>query len=140
MTASSTEAMVKLYEEFKDQGFMILAFPCNQFADQNPGDDAATASFCSMKKMAFPVLKRIDVNGDNAAPIWKYMKEKGPSGFLTNNIKWNFTHFVMDENGVPVERIAPPVSYDGLKAKITPLLQKLRPQGVLQLPQVASSL
>ncbi len=118
--------MVKLYDEFKDQGFIFLAFPCNQFANQNPGDDAATASFCSMKKMSFPVLKRIDVNGDNTAPVWAFLKEKGPSGFLTNAIKWNFTSFLCNKDGFPVERFSPGIDYDAYRAKIVPLLQELR--------------
>lgn len=119
--------MNRIYTEFKDQGFVFLAFPCNQFASQNPGDDAETQHIvCTRLKAEFPVLKRVDVNGDNTAPLWAWLKEKGPSGFLTNGIKWNFTHFLCDSNGKPVERFSPGVDYDDVKKAIIPLLQEAK--------------
>ncbi|MBQ4555269.1 MAG: glutathione peroxidase [Spirochaetaceae bacterium] len=129
-----------LYDEFKDQGLEILDFPCNQFANQAPGDDEEIHSFCTGRYgITFPQFAKVDVNGDNAIPLFKWLTEnttfKGfgnsPMGMLLSiavkksdkeyknngNIKWNFTKFLIDRNGNIVERFEP-TDMKNLKSKI----------------------
>ena len=129
-----------LYDEFKDQGLEILDFPCNQFANQAPGDDEEIHSFCTGRYgITFPQFAKVDVNGDNAIPLFKWLTEnttfKGfgnsPMGMMLSiavkksdkeyknngNIKWNFTKFLIDRNGNIVERFEP-TDMKNLKSKI----------------------
>ncbi|XP_049409238.1 probable glutathione peroxidase 2 [Solanum stenotomum] len=107
LTDSNYKELNVLYEKYKDQGFEILAFPCNQFLWQEPGtNEEIQQTVCTRFKAEFPVFEKIDVNGDNAAPLYKFLKsEKG--GFLGNAVKWNFTKFLVDKEGKVVERYAP---------------------------------
>ncbi|MCD7472931.1 Glutathione peroxidase 2 [Datura stramonium] len=107
LTDSNYKELNVLYEKYKDQGFEILAFPCNQFLWQEPGtNEEIQQTVCTRFKAEFPVFEKIDVNGDNAAPLFKFLKsEKG--GFLGNAIKWNFTKFLVNKEGKVVERYAP---------------------------------
>ncbi len=112
-----------LYRDYKDRGFEILAFPCNQFGAQEPGDAEEIASFCSLTyDVSFPLFAKIDVNGSNADPLWKWLKhEKG--GLLgMDGIKWNFTKFLVDRNGKVVSRHAPTTTPAQLKSEIETLL------------------
>lgn len=98
----------KIYLEYKDQGLEILAFPCNQFGAQEPGDSEEIKNFCSLNySVTFPLFSKIDVNGDNASPVYNYLKESLPGILGSKAIKWNFTKFLVDKNGNPVERYAP---------------------------------
>ena len=102
------EGLEDLYRQYKDNGFEILGFPCNQFGAQEPGDAAEIANFCSTTyDVTFPMFAKIDVNGDDAHPLYKWMKgqKKGLAG--TRNIKWNFTKFLIDRDGNVVERFGP---------------------------------
>lgn len=107
LTDSNYKELNVLYEKYKDQGFEILAFPCNQFLGQEPGtNEEIQQTVCTRFKAEFPVFEKIDVNGDNATPLYKFLKsEKG--GFLGNAVKWNFTKFLVDKEGKVVERYAP---------------------------------
>ncbi|XP_043687284.1 probable glutathione peroxidase 2 [Telopea speciosissima] len=107
LTHSNYKELNILYEKYKNQGFEILAFPCNQFAGQEPGsNDEIKEVACTMFKAEFPIFDKVEVNGKNAAPIYKHLKsEKG--GILGDSIKWNFTKFLVDKNGKVVERYAP---------------------------------
>lgn len=107
LTDSNYKELNVLYEKYKDQGFEILAFPCNQFLWQEPGtNEEIQQTVCTRFKAEFPVFEKIDVNGDNAAPLYKFLKsEKG--GFLGKAVKWNFTKFLVDKEGKVVERYAP---------------------------------
>ena len=91
------------------EGLRILAFPCNQFANQEPGTDAEIKVFAEKKGViwgkGFDLFNKIDVNGSNAHPLWEYLKKK-QGGTLTNSIKWNFTKFVIDKKGQPVARFS----------------------------------
>lgn len=87
------------------KGLKILGFPCNQFGSQEPGTDAEVKAFAATYNVKFDMFSKIDVNGDNAHPLWKYLKMK-QGGLLIDAIKWNFTKFIVDKNGQPVERIA----------------------------------
>lgn len=99
-----------LYLKYKEQGFEILDFPCNQFGSQAPGTDEEIADFCEMKyKTTFITFAKIDVNGENAHPLYKYLKANS-KGFLGESIKWNFTKFLIDKEGNIVHRYAPIVN------------------------------
>lgn len=101
------EGLENLYRKYKDKGFVILGFPCNQFANQEPGDEKSIAEGCLMNYgVSFPMFSKIEVNGDGAHPMYKYLK-KELSGLLGGRIKWNFTKFLIDSNGNPIKRFAP---------------------------------
>lgn len=115
------DGLQDLYEKYQDKGFEILDFPCNQFANQAPGSDEEIASFCTGRfGITFPQFSKIDVNGENEAPLYTWLKaQKG--GVLGSRIKWNFTKFLVDRNGNVIERLAPtvtPEKLDGEVAKI----------------------
>ncbi|XP_068617264.1 uncharacterized protein [Battus philenor] len=109
LTANNYKQLNELYDQYgESKGLRILAFPCNQFAGQEPGDSEQIACFISDRKVKFDMFEKIDVNGDGAHPLWKFLKHK-QGGTLGNFIKWNFTKFIVDKNGVPVERHGPNV-------------------------------
>lgn len=101
------EGLEALYEKYKDQGFTVLDFPCNQFGHQAPGTEAEIHEFCTLKyHTTFPLFKKINVNGAEASPLYKWLKsQKG--GFLGSRIKWNFTKFLVDREGKVIARFAP---------------------------------
>ncbi|WP_137871105.1 glutathione peroxidase [Sphingopyxis sp. 2PD] len=116
------EGLEELYRDYKDRGFEVLAFPCNQFGAQEPGDAAEIANFCSLTyDVSFPVMAKIDVNGDDADPIFKHLK-KEKSGLLGSAIKWNFTKFLVDRDGKVVSRHAPTTKPEQLRKEIEALL------------------
>jgi glutathione peroxidase len=97
----------ELYTKYSDKGLVILGFPCNQFANQEPGDEKSIAEGCLLNYgVTFPMFSKIDVNGPDAHPLYKYLKSALP-GFLSNRISWNFTKFLIDGEGKPVKRFAP---------------------------------
>ena len=97
----------ELWNTYEDKGLVILGFPCNQFANQNPGSDDQTQEFCSLNYgVTFPVMKKINVNGNDADPLYKWLKSK-KGGILWSAIKWNFTKFLINKNGEVVHRFAP---------------------------------
>jgi glutathione peroxidase len=97
----------ELYTKYSDKGLVILGFPCNQFANQEPGDEKSIAEGCLLNYgVTFPMFSKIDVNGPAAHPLYKYLKSALP-GFLSNRISWNFTKFLIDREGKPVKRFAP---------------------------------
>ena len=116
------KGLEELYKKYKGEGFEILDFPCNQFGHQAPGSDEDINSFCTLNyDTTFPRFKKIDVNGENASPLYKWLKkEKG--GIFGNAIKWNFTKFLIDRNGNVIERYAPTVSPSKIEGKIKELL------------------
>lgn len=101
------EGLEKLYQKYKSKGLVILGFPCNQFAGQEPGDEKSIAEGCVLNYgVTFPMFSKIDVNGDNAHPLYKYLKSELGSLF-GSKIKWNFTKFLVDVEGKPVKRFSP---------------------------------
>lgn len=101
------EGLEKLNQKYKDKGLVILGFPCNQFAGQEPGDEKSISEGCVINYgVTFQMFSKIDVNGENAHPIYKYLKNE-LSGLLGNKIKWNFTKFLIDPNGKPLKRFSP---------------------------------
>jgi len=114
------DGLQQLYTEKKDEDFIILGFPCDQFGHQEPGDEGEIYAFCRKNfGVTFPLFSKIDVNGPNTHPIFDYLKESLP-GVIGGNIKWNFTKFLIDSKGNPVKRFAPTDTPD----KITKYLEK----------------
>lgn len=108
--ANHYKELGELYDEYSEsKGLRILAFPCNQFGGQEPGDEGQICSFISTKGVKFDVFQKLHVNGSDAHPLWKYLKHK-QGGTLGDFIKWNFTKFIVDKNGQPVERHGPNTS------------------------------
>ncbi len=104
------EGLEKLYKKYKESGLVVLGFPCNQFANQEPDDEKAIAENCLINYgVTFPMFAKIDVNGKNAHPLFKYLK-KEHGGIFGGKIKWNFTKFLIDKNGKPVKRFSPTTS------------------------------
>ena len=116
------EGLQNLYVKYKDKGLEILDFPCNQFGHQAPGTEEEIQEFCTLKyKTTFPLFAKIDVNGKNAAPLFTYLKnQKG--GFLGDDIKWNFTKFLVSRDGKVVERYAPVTKPEKIENDILKLL------------------
>ncbi|MEH6991939.1 glutathione peroxidase [Neobacillus drentensis] len=101
------KGLQELYEKYKGQGLEILGFPCDQFNNQEFDNIDETTQFCQLNYgVTFPIFAKIDVNGENTDPLFSYLKEQ-KKGMLSKNIKWNFTKFLVDQNGQVVERYAP---------------------------------
>jgi glutathione peroxidase len=116
------EGLEELYRDYKARGFEILAFPCNQFGAQEPGDADEIKNFCSLTyDVSFPVMAKIEVNGDGADPIFKHLK-KEQTGLLGSGIKWNFTKFLVGRDGKVVSRHAPTTKPEQLRKEIEALL------------------
>lgn len=101
------EGLEKLYKTYKDKGLVILGFPCNQFANQEPGDEKSISEVCMINYgVSFPMFAKVDVNGETAHPLFRYLK-KELNGTFGNRIKWNFTKFLIDSEGKPKKRYSP---------------------------------
>ncbi len=97
-----------LYEKFKDKGVVVLGFPCDQFGHQEPGDEAEIKNFCALTyDVKFPMFAKVEVNGANAHPLYKYLKSQAKGLLGSESIKWNFTKFLVDADGKVVTRYAP---------------------------------
>ncbi len=117
------EGLEKLYQKYKDQGLVILGFPCNQFGKQEPGTAKEIQEGCLINYgVSFKMFEKIDVNGANEHPLYTYLK-KEQTGILGSRIKWNFTKFLVDKNGVPVKRFAPITTPEKMEKAIQELLQ-----------------
>ncbi|MGB3802027.1 MAG: glutathione peroxidase [Lewinella sp.] len=115
------EGLEKLYQQYQDRGLVILGFPCNQFNGQEAGSEEEIEEFCQVNYgVSFSMFAKVKVNGKDAHPIFMYLK-KACGGFLTSAIKWNFTKFLIDREGKPVERFAPTTAPE----KIAPAIEKL---------------
>jgi glutathione peroxidase len=111
-----------LYDKYKDKGFEILDFPCNQFANQAPGTEDEIHTFCiSRFGTTFKLFSKVDVKGKNAEPLFSYLK-KAQGGLLGNDIKWNFTKFLVDQNGNVIKRYAPTVTPESIEKDIAKLV------------------
>lgn len=108
-----------LFRKYGSQGFVVLGFPCNQFGAQEPGDISEIQSFCSLTyDITFPLFAKINVNGSDAAPLYKYLKSAAPGILGSEAIKWNFTKFLIDREGKVLERYAPTTTPENLENAI----------------------
>jgi glutathione peroxidase len=112
-----------LYRKYRDRGFVVLGFPCNQFGAQEPGDAAEIASFCSLTyDVDFPMMRKIDVNGPATHPLYAYLKSAKKGLLGSEGVKWNFTKFLVDRKGEVVKRFAPADTPQSLEGAIEGLL------------------
>ena len=116
------EGLEELYTTYKDKGFTVLGFPCNQFGGQEPLDGDGIQEFCQVNYgVSFPMFEKIDVNGSGAHPLFDYLKDEQGS-ILGKKIKWNFTKFLIDRSGTPVDRFAPTTTPKKISGAIEKLL------------------
>ena len=112
-----------LYRKYRDRGLVVLGFPCNQFGAQEPGDEAEIKTFCSLTyDVDFPMMRKIDVNGPKAHPLYTYLKASKKGVLGTEGIKWNFTKFLVDRTGKVKGRFAPTTEPKALEGAIEALL------------------
>ncbi|XP_021815499.1 probable phospholipid hydroperoxide glutathione peroxidase [Prunus avium] len=122
LTNSNYTELSQLYEKYKNQGLEILAFPCNQFGAQEPGSNDEIVEFaCTRFKAEYPIFDKVDVNGDNAAPIYKFLKSS-KGGLFGDSIKWNFSKFLVDKEGNVVNRYAPTTTPLSIEKDVKKLL------------------
>ena len=113
------EGLEKLYAKYKDQGLVILGFPCNQFGQQEPGSNDEIEEFCQMNYgVSFPMLEKIDVNGASTHPLFQHLKSQAPGLLGTEKIKWNFTKFLVNKEGDVLDRFAPSTKPKKLESAI----------------------
>jgi len=112
-----------LYQRYRERGLVVLGFPCNQFGSQEPGDAEEIASFCQKNYgVSFPMFAKIDVNGNDAHPLYQYLKKAAPGLLGSEGIKWNFTKFLVDRQGEVVGRYAPATAPESIASDIEKLL------------------
>ena len=117
------QGLEKLYASLHGKGLEVLGFPCNQFGEQEPGTEKEIASFCERNYgVTFPLFRKVDVNGDDASPLFKWLKKEKPGLMGSEAIKWNFTKFLVDRNGKVVARYAPNDTPESMKADVEKLL------------------
>lgn len=117
-----------LFERYRDRGFAVLGFPCNQFGAQESGDAAEIREFCDLNfNVSFPMFAKIKVNGPDADPFFQDLREAAPGVLGTTLVKWNFTKFLIDRDGNVVERFAPQVEPEGIASRIEELLAAAAP-------------
>lgn len=113
----------ELWRKYRDRGFEILAFPCNQFGHQEPGGAEEIASFCDINfGVTFPLMRKVEVNGDGVTPLYRWLKAEAPGVFGTQKIKWNFTKFLIGRDGKVVRRYPPTTKPEALERDIEALL------------------
>lgn len=119
------EGLEKLHKELEEQGLVVMGFPCNQFANQDPASDGEIQEFCQLNYgVSFTMFSKIDVNGDQAHPLFSYLKDEAKGLMGSSSIKWNFTKFLVDREGNVVKRYAPKDKPASIKKDIEKLLNK----------------
>jgi glutathione peroxidase len=119
------QGLETLYNQYREQGFTVLGFPCNQFGKQEPGDSHAIADFCQSRyQVSFPLFEKIDVNGDNSHPLFAYLKAAAPGVLGSTGIKWNFTKFLVQRDGTAYKRYGSPIPPTALSRDIEKLLSQ----------------
>ncbi|MET0535903.1 MAG: glutathione peroxidase [Steroidobacter sp.] len=117
------QGLEALYRQYHDQGLAVLGFPCNQFGEQEPGTADEIGSFCQKNfGVSFPMFEKIEVNGDGAHPLYRWLKSSAKGLLGSEAIKWNFTKFLIDRQGRAVDRFAPSTKPEDLKSKVEALL------------------
>ena len=116
------DGLEALYQRYKDLGLVIVGFPCDQFAHQEPGSDAEIAEFCRLNHgVTFPLMAKIEVNGEHTHPIYEYLKKAAP-GTFGSFIKWNFTKFLINRDGTVIKRFAPTTTPEAMEKDIQDML------------------
>jgi glutathione peroxidase len=119
------EGLERLWQAHHQAGLSVLGFPCDQFGGQEPGDATEIARFCEQNyNVTFPLFAKIEVNGENAHPLYRWLKQAKPGILGTEAIKWNFTKFLVDRDGVVVKRYAPTDTPEGMEAELLPYLSR----------------
>ncbi|MCQ4086746.1 glutathione peroxidase [Saccharibacillus sp. JS10] len=117
------QGLQELYDKYHDRGLEILGFPSNQFKEQDPGSNEEILEFCQLNYgVQFPMFEKVDVKGENAHPLFRYLSDEAPGLMGSKSVKWNFTKFLIDKEGKPVKRFAPQTSPDQLEKDIEKLL------------------
>lgn len=117
------KGLEKLWRQYKDKGLVVLGFPCNQFGKQEPGNEGEITQFCELNfGVSFPLFKKIDVNGAEAHPLYVQLKKRAPGLLGSQGIKWNFTKFLIGQDGKVIKRFAPTTKPEQLSAEIEALL------------------
>jgi glutathione peroxidase len=117
------KGLEQVYEQFRDRGLEVLGFPCNQFGKQEPGTEAEIGAFCEKNYgVTFPMFSKVDVNGDEAHPLFKHLKQSAPGVLGTEGIKWNFTKFLINRDGSVYKRYAPQTKPEEIAGDIETLL------------------
>ncbi|MDO6489260.1 glutathione peroxidase [Colwellia sp. 6_MG-2023] len=117
------EGLQNLYQKHQSQGLEVLAFPCNQFKQQEKGDNEAIKQFCDLRfNIKFPLFSKIDVNGDNTHPLFNFLKSEAPGVLGSKRIKWNFTKFLVNKEGKVIKRYAPTTQPAAIESDIEKLL------------------
>ena len=118
------KGLESVWQQYKDQGLVVLGFPCNQFGKQEPGDEGAISEFCELNfGVSFPLFKKVDVNGSDAHPLFVNLKKSAPGLLGSQGIKWNFTKFLLSADGQVIKRFAPTTKPEDLTAEIEALLK-----------------
>jgi glutathione peroxidase len=117
------QGLQSLHDSFQTEGFEVLAFPCNQFKQQEKGSNEEIQKFCDLRfNIKFPLFNKVDVNGDNAEPLFSYLKQEAPGILGSKSIKWNFTKFLVNRQGEVVKRYAPTTKPEAITDDIKKLL------------------
>ncbi|MEM6960002.1 MAG: glutathione peroxidase [Myxococcota bacterium] len=118
------KGLQELHDRFKDQGFAVLGFPCNQFGAQEPGSNEEISNFCTSRfDVKFPMYGKIEVNGGGTHPLYAHLKSEAPGVLGSKAIKWNFTKFLVDKDGKVIDRFASATSPDAIAPKVEALLR-----------------
>jgi len=118
------KGLESVWQQYKDRGLVVLGFPCNQFGKQEPGDEGAISEFCELNfGVSFPLFKKVDVNGSDAHPLFVQLKKCAPGLLGSQGIKWNFTKFLIGQDGQVVKRFAPTTKPEELSSEIEALLK-----------------
>ncbi len=117
------KGLEELYQSYQSKGFVVLGFPCNQFGSQDPGSNQEITQFCTLNyHVTFPMMAKVEVNGPKADPLFQWLTKAAPGLLGSTAIKWNFTKFLINREGIPNERFAPTTTPDSLHKKIEALL------------------
>ena len=117
------KGLEKLYQSYQSKGFVVLGFPCNQFGSQDPGSHQEITQFCTLNyHVTFPMMAKVEVNGLKADPLFQWLTKAAPGLLGSTAVKWNFTKFLINREGMPNERFAPTTTPDSLRKKIEALL------------------
>lgn len=118
------KGLEELYQSYQSKGFVVLGFPCNQFGSQDPGSNQEITQFCTLNyQVTFPMMAKVEVNGPLADPLFQWLTKAAPGLLGSAAVKWNFTKFLINREGIPSARFAPTTTPDSLRKKIEALLE-----------------